>query len=45
MHMAEPLNGDPTTAGQPSKLTVDEMLKRYEKWEVEGAIFERDYKW
>jgi hypothetical protein len=44
MHMAEPLNGDPTTAGQASKLTVDEMLKRYEKSEVASTIFERDYR-
>jgi hypothetical protein len=42
--MAKPLNGNSTTAGQSSSFTIDEMPERYEKLEVEGAIFERDYK-
>jgi hypothetical protein len=42
--MAKPLDSDPTTADQSSLLTVDELLKKYGKKEVEKAMLSRDYK-
>jgi hypothetical protein len=41
--MAERSNGDSTPATPSKGLTVDEMLKKYPKEDVERAIFNRDY--
>ncbi|RMJ20810.1 hypothetical protein PHISP_08319 [Aspergillus sp. HF37] len=41
--MAERLNGGSNPAASPKGLTVDEMLERYPKEDVEHAIYSRDY--